>query len=290
MVSPQLNLELTSGNDRYFDYCLWEYAPAKPPQGKMRSSNLLMHSFLLEQLGQTAFDVIAAIRNGFGMSRTVWGIKQENGRISWELYFYDYERRQRTRSITRLLEIIRPWITCDLRVNEHSDYFMFSVDLNQALLSGEKPMDELQMYMGNVGSTVSSGICYAVTKEAMTMKNFYFFFDAPTQGREIVDKVCSSVYLDLEKFELDSLLWPELRECQTIVVSNKRTHDGLYFSRITIDQLLFFLKKTSFPQEQIAFAELHRDQLDHLLYDVGIDYRMENGQIKVLKSAYYGVF
>lgn len=286
----KLNLESTSDDDRYYDYCLWEYAPLRPPQGRLRSANLLMHSFASERLGQGAFDLMAAIRQGFGMSRTVWGIKQENGRISWELYFYDYERRQRTRSITRLLEIIRPWLACDLRVNEGSDYFMFSIDLSHSLLSGEKQMDELQMYMGNVGSSVSSGICYAVTKEALTMKNFYFFFDAATQGREIVDKVCSSVYLDLNKFDLDTLLWPELRECQTIVVSNKRTHDGLYFSRITIDQLLFFLKKTGFPQEQIAFAEMHRNRLDHLLYDVGIDYRMEDGRIKVLKSAYYGVF
>lgn len=281
---------MTAADDRYYDYCLWEYAPIANPQGKLRSINLLNNTFASEAIGLHAAEVIAAIRHAFGMSRTVWGVKQENGKISWELYFYDYDRQQRARSITQLLQVIKPWIACDLTVRESSDYFMFSIDLNHALLNQGAQMDELQLYMGNVGSTVSSGICYAVSKDALTMKNFYFFFDARTQAREIVDKVRSSVYLDLAEFDLDTVLWPELRECQTIVVANKRTHDGVYFSRITIDQLLFFLRKMQFPAEQIAFAEQHRAGLDHLLYDVGIDYRMENGGVKVLKSAYYGVF
>lgn len=283
------DLEYATSDDRHHDYCLWEYAPLVSPQGHLRSGNLLMQSLATQGMGESSFDLMRAIRQAFGVGNTVWGVKQENGRISWELYFYDYARRERSRSVTRLLQVIRPWISCDLQVNENSDYFMFSIDLNQALLAGA-PMQELSLYMGNVGSLVSSGICYAVTREAMAMKNFYFFFDARKQGPEIVDKLTSSVYLDLSRFELDSILWPELRTCQTIVLANKRTHDGIYFSRITIDQLLFFLKRMHYPAEQIAFAELHRDRLSHLLFDVGIDYRMEDGEMRLLKSAYYGFY
>jgi hypothetical protein len=167
---------------------------------------------------------------------------------------------------------------------------MFSIDLNAQLLGGNQSLDELQMYIGNVGSTVSSGICYSVTKSQIAMKNFYFFFDARSQSQEIVDKVVSSAYLDLAKFELDSVLWPELRKCKTIVVANKRTHDGIYFSRVNVEQLRFFLRKMEYPQTHIDFVDLHRHQLDHLLYDVGFDYRMEDGVLRILKSAYYGVF
>ena len=45
-----------------------------------------------------------------------------------------------------------------------------------------------------------------------------------------------------------------------------------------------------YPDSIVAFVCEHRDRLDHLLYDVGIDYRMEDGKIVVLKSAYYGTF
>ncbi|MES2533123.1 MAG: hypothetical protein V4636_18925 [Pseudomonadota bacterium] len=283
-------LERVEPGEPQVDYCLWAYTPPSPAEGKLRSINLLNASLASAQMGPNAAALIAAVRQAFGPLRTVWGIKQEEGRISWELYFYDYARRQRSRSITRLLEVIRPWIASPLSVDEARDYFMFSIDLDRAVLDQGQPLDALQMYIGNVGSTVSSGICYDVTPQAVTMKNFYFFFDARTQAREIVDKVRSSAYLDLANFDIDTVLWPELRQCQTIVVANKRHHDGVYFSRITIDQLLFFLRRMGFPAAQLEFAEKHRAGLDHLLYDVGIDYRMENGRLKVLKSAYYGAF
>ena len=89
---------------------------------------------------------------------------------------------------------------------------------------------------------------------------------------------------------MKSLLWPELTDCQTIVVANKKNNDGLYFSRINIDQLIQFLNKCHYPQAIIEHAEKNRDQLDHMLYDVGIDYVMEDGNINILKSAYYGFF
>jgi hypothetical protein len=282
--------ELTTADDRYVDYCLWDYTPVAAPLGKWRSVNLLRDSFAQARLGAPAFAVVEAIRQAFGASRTVWGIKFEGGRISWELYFYDYDRQRRTRSVTRLLEVIRPWVVSPLQVSEARDYFMFSIDLDRAVLEQGRALELLQLYIGNVGSTVSSGICYDVTPQAVTMKNFYFFFDARTQIREIVDKVRSSAYLDLSRFDLDSVLWPELRECQTIVLANKRHHDGVYFSRVTIDQLLFFLRRLDYPAELVATIAQQRAQLDHLLYDVGFDYRMEDGVLRILKSAYYGVF
>lgn len=285
-----ISLEYTKPHDQYYDYCLWEYQPPSPPENKLRPINLLRNSFDAESMGDRAEALLQAIREGFGESTTVWGIKLEQGRISWELYFYDYERLQRQRSIPKLLEIIKPWISCDIASCEQQDYFMFSIDLNQALIHDSQPLDEIQMYIGNVGSLVSSGICYALTKTQTTLKNFYFFFDAKKQMDEIVGKVSASAYLDLANLDINSILWPELRDCQTIVVANKRSHDGIYFSRINVDQLLFFLKKMCYPEAHIAFITQHREQLNHLLYDVGFDYRMQDKQLIILKSAYYGVF
>jgi len=287
-------LELATADDAHVDFCLWDYAPPAPAQGKLRAINLLTQSLRIAGIASRADEIVQALRAELGDMKTVWGIKQADGQISWELYFYDYARRHRTRSMTRVLDLIRPWIDCNpatrSRINEASDYFMFSLDFNAGNLNEGKPLDEIQLYMGNVGSAVSSGICYALRPEAMRLKNFYFFFDARRQMQEIVGKLTSSVFLDLERFELDTLLWPELRDCQTIVVANKPTHDGLYFSRITIDQLLFFLERMRYPEEQLAFARSHRNGFDHLLFDVGIDFRMENGAMKILKSAWYGVF
>ena len=283
-------LEHATAAERLYDFCLWEYAPPAPCAGKLRSVNLLSRSFELDGVGARGGELVQAIRRGFGDARTVWGIKQEAGRISWEFYFYDYERLQRARSIPRLLEIIRPWIPCDIASSAQTPYFMFSIDLDRERIAAGKPLDEIQMYIGNIGSQVSSGICYALTKTQTRLKNFYFFFDAKTEMEHIVGKAASSAYLDLALVDIDAILWPELRDCQTIVVANKQDRDGVYFSRIRVDQLLLFLKRMRYPEEHILFVERNRSSLDHMLYDVGLDYRMQDGKLNIVKSAYYGVF
>jgi len=283
-------MEVVGPGEALFDFCLWNYPSRAPATGKLRSVNQLMNSFAAGGMGAKAVEVVTAIRDAFGASRTVWGVKQEGGRINWELYFYDYDRLQRERSVTRLLEAVRPWIACDVEVGEQYPYFMFSIDLDADLVEGRKPLEEVQMYIGNIGSSVSSGICYAVSRHARRLKNFYFFFDAKREPQQIEDKVLSSAYIGDEAFDVARVLWPELRDCQTIVVSNKPDRDGVYFSRIDVVQLLVFLKRLAYPEQHIRFVEQNRGRLDHLLYDVGYDYRLEGGELKILKSAYYGVF
>lgn len=284
------SLELATAQDRHYDFCLWEYAPVASSSGKLRSVNLLLHSLALQGLEQRGAEIVRAIRQGFGHSRTVWGVKQEEGRIDWEFYFYDYERLQRVRSISRLLKIIGPLVPSQVEVSEQQPYFMFSIDLTTEHMAAGKPIEEIQMYIGNIGSLVSSGICYAVTKTQTRLKNFYFFFDARTEMANIHGKLTSSAYLAPANPDLNDILWPELTSCQTIVVANKQDRDGVYFSRITVDQLLVFLTRLRYPSGHIQFVEQNRDALSHMLYDVGFDYRVENNRLNIVKSAYYGVF
>ncbi len=283
-------LEFANGTEAQYDFCLWEYPPPAPSAGKLRSANLLANSFEAEGMGERAFEVVDAIRRGLGDSRSVWGVKEEGGRISWELYFYDYDRLGRTRSIPRVLELIRPWVPCDVAVSEGQPYFMFSLDLGRAQLIDGKALDDIQVYIGNIGGTVSSGICYEVTRGGARLKNLYYFFDARTEMENIIGKVTSSIHLDAPGLNLDSILWPDLRECPIIVVSNKQQRDGVYFSRINVDQLLVFLERLRYPKEHLNFVAGNRSRLDHLLYDVGFDYCVENGRLRIVKSAYYGVF
>jgi len=284
-------LEYTTERDVFYDYCLWEYRPIAPHVGKLRSASLLAHSFEVAGITPRAFDLIPALRAGIGDSRTVWGVKRRGETLSWEFYFYDYRRRERTRSITKVLELLRPFVACEVRASEERPYFMFSLDITDDLLTGRQPLGEVHMYVGNVGSTVSSGICYELTPGGgARLENFYFFFDARRQTTEIAGKVASSAYLDATRLHIDQIIWPELRDCRVIVVANKQRSDGIYFSGITVDQLLFFLRRMHYPAALVRFIEERRGLLDHLTYDVGLDYRMEGDELVFLKSAYYGVF
>jgi len=282
--------EFAVDGEELVDFCLWPYPPRRPVGGKLASVNLLANSFEAEGVAPRGLDIVGGIRGEIGRSRTVWGIKQSGAEIGWELYFYDYDRCQRTRSIPRLLRALRPWISCEIDPGEHIPYFMFSLELGRALLAGGGTLDAVQTYIGNIGSTVSSGICYEVTRAQARLKNFYFFFDARREMGEIEGKVLTSVHLEPSATVLDGILLPELRACEVIVVANKPDRDGVYFSRIDVTQLLWFLKRMAYPESQVRFVESNLGRLDHLLFDVGFDYRMEGGRLRILKSAYYGTF
>jgi hypothetical protein len=284
------HLELTTPNDLYYDYCLWQYGPIAPPEGKLRSANLLYDSFEKAGAPESAYDLVGALRQGIGMSNTVWGVKHVDGQLRWEFYFYDYRRQARERSISTVLRIMHPFIRCAVPANERLNYFMFSLDVNNELLAGSKELGEVHMYIGNTGSTVSSGICYSLTVGGTRLENLYYFFDAKAEQDKIKSKITTSAFVDMTAVHMDRLLWPELKDCAVIVVANKQQNDALYFSRINIDQLLFFLKRMEYPSAHVAFVETNRSRLDHLLYDVGIDYRMEGGDLRILKSGYYGIF
>jgi hypothetical protein len=127
-------------------------------------------------------------------------------------------------------------------------------------------------------------------KRHTRLENFYFFFDARNQRKEILAKLSCSVHYDAARWEAERILWPELQDCKIIVVANKQENDAVYFSGIHVDQLILFLKRMHYNPELVAFVETNRSMLDHLRYDIGFDYRIEGNEMKILKSAYYGVF
>ena len=140
----QFDVEYSQPGDRYYDYCLWEYDPLADTSGKLRSINLLRHSFALAGDAEPLERIVGAIREGYGSERTVWGVKRVGDRLSWEFYFYDYARIDREGSVSRLLNILRPHVRCDLACRELSPYFMFSIDLDGALARRERNLDEIQ--------------------------------------------------------------------------------------------------------------------------------------------------
>jgi hypothetical protein len=283
-------LESTTASDQYYNYCWWPYTPVAPQESKLRPVNLLLHSFNVAGLNARPVELVRLIQKAIGAFRTVWGIKWTGGRLAWEFYFYDYKRRQRDVSITRVLQAVHPLLRSPLRVNEALPYFMFSLDILPELLGTMDELRELHMYIGNPGSAVSSGIAYSVRPDATTLENFYFFFDARRDLNQAISKVRSSAYIDSDEIDIDQILRPQLRDCHTLCIANKRHNDTAYFSGVKVDQLLFFLRELAYPPAIVTFVEEHRGRLDHLLYDVGFDYVAQGEQLRIIKSGFYGVF
>ena len=284
------SFEYATAEDPSLNYCLWPYQPQNVVEDKFRSINMLYQSFELAGLDERVFALVDAIRDAIGPFRTVFGIKLVGDRLAWEFYFYDYARRQRRVSVARVLDAAEQYLPCGIRPNENLPYFMFSLDIDNSIVTGQRPLDVVQVYVGNPGSAVSSGIAYGVRADSTTLENFYFFFDADRELAEVAGKISSSAMFDDILAPIETVLLPELRRCRTICLANKQTHDCIYFSGITVDQLQWFLDRFGYPVAITEFVRSHRDDLDHLLFDVGYDYRMEDGKLRILKSGYYGVF
>ena len=288
MTLDPRGLEYVTPHDRHADFCLWDYPPPAPAQGKLRSSNLLWRALAIAGAPHLAA-VCEELRRALGPGQTVYGVKKLGGRLTFEFYFYDYARLERRLSVTRVLRALAPAVRCTLPPPEGRPYFMVSLDIDEEIASGRRPLEAINVYIGNPGSQVSSGICYEQTTAGFRLANFYFFFNAEREMEDIVAKAACSAHHDLKNFPRSDVLPPAYVGSEVIVVANKPRNDGVYFSRMKVDPFLGFLRERGFPADLVAFAERHRGGLDHLLYDVGFDYVVEDGRAQVVKSAFYGL-
>ncbi|WP_439156324.1 hypothetical protein [Yoonia sp.] len=272
------------------DFCIWPYdRPRVPSDDALRTSALLYKSFDSAGLGPEMAVLTDAIRNAWGRCATVWGMKWSAAGPSWEFYFYDYARDERDLGITDFLRVTQSQLACDLTPDDTLPYFMFSVEIEPGHLTGA-PLDQIDIYMGNPGSNVSSGICYGLSESGYEMRNFYFFFDAVREARHIHDKLTESIHLPAGRINPQDLLWPQMEGAETIVVANKQRRDGLYFSRIRAAQLAYFLEKLNFPKDLQEFLAENHDALDHHLYDVGWDFSCDReGRVTPTKGSFYGL-
>lgn len=276
--------------DPYFNYCWWPYHPGAYGEGKFRPSMLLYR--VLQEMPHAAwmFETIQAIQRGLGDFRSVYGVKRVEGQWALEIYIYDYGRQERIVSIERLMTACGGSLKLPKSVDARIPYFMFSFDLTPAAAESGGMIDTVHVYVGNPGSTVSSGISYGFTADTRQLENFYFFFDAAEQKNEILNKITTGVFLDSWNLSAGLLLRPELMDCHTICLANKQTCDTVYFSGVNVDQFLFFLEWQRFPEHFVQYIRDNRHQLDHLLFDVGVDYRAVGGNLEFVKQGFYGVF
>ncbi|MEZ6125316.1 MAG: hypothetical protein R3C49_19380 [Planctomycetaceae bacterium] len=285
-----LNERIRPG-DPALNYCLWPYQPPTVPDGKLRASSLLLKAIQEMPAADWLLQTVDIIQAGLGDFRSVYGIKQIDGRWSLEVYLYDYERENRAVSIERLNAACAGQISLPATVGSHVPYFMFSFDLDARVAQANGRIEVVHVYIGNPGSMVSSGISYGFTRDpdATELENLYFFFAADNRA-EIHDKVTCAACLNDPQTLLATVLPEQLMTCHTICLANKRFSNTAYFSGINLQQLIWFLQWQQYSKSFCRFIDDHAHELDHLLYDVGVDYQVRDQQIRFTKSGVYGVF
>jgi hypothetical protein len=278
-------------SDPALDYCLWPYdAPALSHRDSWQASALLYHSFEVAGLGHKMIDFCDALIAANGPFQTVWGVKYAGGTLSWEFYFYDYARLDRrfdTAAFVAATKDILP--TTAPLTGDKTPYFMYSIELTPAHINGTAVIDQFDLYIGNPGSSVSSGICYGLSPAGNEMRNFYFFFNSKQHAVDIRDKIKSTSWIAADELRMDDFIWPNMTP-QTTVIANKRNNDSVYFSRIPVAQLTTFLNRLEFCDPLFTFLADNQQRFEHLLFDVGYDWTPDTrGGIRYAKGSYYGL-
>jgi len=281
-------IERSERGDAYFDYCLWPYDRLSPLRAdSLRSSALLYHSFAYAGMPAQMLELCDRLQTNVGPQRTVWGVKWAGEALSWEFYFYDYSRTDRAFSTAKFIEATQGVLTVDVPPADDHPYFMFSVEVDARHLAGQ-PVEQIDLYVGNPGSAVSSGLCYGHSRAGRDLRNLYFFFNAQQHARPIREKIVENARIPWGQLRLDDILWPDM-PAETIVCANKRYSEALYFSRTPVQGLLRFMQRLKFPAPLIEFAAEHGPALQHHYFDVGYDYVPAPGGIEMTKGSYYGL-
>lgn len=276
----------TQSGDRYFDYCLEPYAPRRPPAGKLRSENLLWHALRLAGV-ESAFEApLRALQASLGRDMIVWGIKHDGARFFFELYIYDPQHEEPRARYAGLQETLAPWLRLTPSPSPAIPTMMVSFDLDDAV-AGSGVIEEANLYL--TGTPRHEGRSYAARGDTLELRNHYRFLEPKREVDQVLALLRSSAFIDYrEPRTLAQVLIPELFACKRICVAKKRACDGLYFSGVDVDQLLFALRRFAWPSAFTTLVQNVVADLDHLYFDVGVDVAQPNGEITYPKTSIYG--
>ncbi|MCS6899089.1 MAG: hypothetical protein RMJ98_05390 [Myxococcales bacterium] len=282
-----LSLLESGPDDRYFDYCLEPYRPRRPWRGMLRGENIFWQSLALGGALDSLRPPLLALQSSLGPDMTVWGVKWDGTRLFWEVYIYDPLKEEPAATVSSLSTTLAPWLRVIPSVSESAPYVMVSFDLDPTI-AARGTIDELNLYL--TGEQGQAGRVYKVRSGEAELENTYRFLPPKTGIGQILPLIKASVFVDFsDPTHLARILIPELFACRKICVAKKRRCDAIYFSGVPVDRLLFFLRRFRYPAPLVEFLAYHQERFEHLLFDMGLDYRQgQDGAILYPKTSFYG--
>ncbi len=280
----------TPGQPTHFDYCLLPYTPETTTEADLASVNLLRWSWQAHGVLAEGEALIERLRNALGPNQVVWGIKHRHGQpdaASWELYFYRRPHNPPDYTLAHVAEIFAP-IRVSGAIPPFWRWLMFSIELDVHQLRGEAPCTA-NVYVE------TSGLSYKLRDDAPPeLENHYLFRDPQSGIDDILTRLQASVHVRPHPLTLAQLLPPRLMPCLHVCVANKRYADAVYWSRVDIHQLQFFLDLHAWPTGLRAYIRQHAAQLTHLKWDLGADFQQNHettgSGLTFTKSGIYGSF
>jgi len=277
---------------KHRDYILMSYEPRCPPAGRLQAQSLFRAS--LRQTGwlEAVWPLCERLQATLGPDETVWGIKWGPGGPSVEFYFYNFVANgpDNPASAAAVTAALAAQVAFPHPVDEAIPYFMCSFEVTaEAIADGRAEAWRIYTRTGDEHRR-EAGFSWRV-EERPVLENHYWFYFA-RKADELADVVhrLANSFRAGDRRSQARLLPPQLRDCHTLCYAAKPHSDALYYSRISTEQLGWFFEHR-FPHPLGALVRAHSDELAHLSWDVGVDFRSDRpgGTVTIDKVGLYGV-
>lgn len=270
--------------DLFRDFCLWDYDPvAAPGPGTLRQSAFLGASLSRIPEGVALAQVFGRIRDHWGAFQTVWGVKSGPMGLSWELYFYDYDRADRRLGIAALVDCLPELCAPALSGADALPWFMMSVEFDATTVTG-RGIPSVDLYFEGEGGTISAGLSEVWDGQTRQPKNDYRFYRSREDRAAILQDLAGVP-------QMPNPLAPGRYGEEVFVISRKSHSSAVYFSRADAAATLRFARETGFDP---VLCDALQDDLPGYapyLFDLGVDYApAPQGPGTIRRSAIYGVF
>ena len=288
-ASAELSLERVESSDLFLQFMGLPYQPSSPPVGKIRTSNLLFQSFREFPCPAWYRTLVDDLRAELGPLRTVWGLKKLGNRYVWEFYFYKVAEGARKMRLCQVLPVFGKHCEVDIgNYDETLDYSAFSIDLDGVasrisavhIYYQHPDFDRAWVFKVGAGGFREFENDYAPFR----------FRTNPERSRRH-----AALRLRLSPFGsgsmlTDDVLLPELDECDAVFLSAKRHAFGVYYLGISTQQFILFLERFNYSRPLLNFVCVNSGALDYVKWDVGYDFRYDDGHLNFIKSGFYGTF
>jgi hypothetical protein len=267
------------------------------------------------------------LQKHFGVGNIVYGIKNNDGIIKWEYYFYGIDRSSETFQDKRLLFKVPKYnknLSLDRYLEFHNDHFKPNIKTNNIIKSINQ--NGLMVYSldfdeENAMSGIISKInlYYTIVDEVkvpfiLKEDTLLLSEDERDKKKEKINIQTNSIQgIDLFNLALGNIISFTFRctklgleeidianlhrfingseyKAKTVSLVNKRTEIGIYFFGISYDAFLKFLITYMYPPELVSFVSSHSEDLMKQQLEVGFHFPKGSTNGLPSRTAFYGLF
>jgi hypothetical protein len=280
-----------SNRDRHLNVGFEAYRPIRPLTDKVRGENLLWHSLLHAGQLDAWDEPLHAIQRRFGVDRSIWGVflDVETRALSWELRLLNNETKPALGVLDSLRASLQPWIEVAPGVDELGPYAVLGLRFDSATMASGA-IEAIELHERDTGSPNTA--VYRVTATTRELVSTELLREPKRHIDEVLPAIKTSAFVDFAANPrvLGRVMIPELYACRRLHVAKRPTCDALCFSGVNIEQLAFTYKRFEYPAPMLEFLTANQANLEHLLFDVAIEYREAEGRIVYPSTGYYGSF